>query len=124
MANNTGSQITEGAKMNKQKDRDEFLVIMALELHNKQPYTIAKDSRELMRLAKRHHRLQEDYCNGLRQEGDKATDRNEKRITTLATALNMKAYFSGDPRGCTVKLIVPSGFSDSWDHEGICVPQH
>lgn len=30
--------------------------------------------------------------------------------------------FSGDPRGACVKIRVPSGKSDSWGGDGICVP--
>ena len=35
---------------------------------------------------------------------------------------SFKAIFSGDPRGACVKIIVPSGRSDSWGGEGMCVP--
>ena len=33
-----------------------------------------------------------------------------------------KAIFSGDPRGCVLKIKVPSSKTDDWGHEGICVP--
>ena len=33
------------------------------------------------------------------------------------------AEFSGDPRGCTVKIRLPSGYGDSWgDRTMLCVP--
>jgi hypothetical protein len=31
-------------------------------------------------------------------------------------------HFNGDPRGAVVKLSVPSGRTDDWGREGICVP--
>ncbi len=30
--------------------------------------------------------------------------------------------FSGDPRGCTLKIKVPSGYTNDWGKEGLCVP--
>lgn len=30
--------------------------------------------------------------------------------------------FNGDPRGAVLKIRVPSGYSDSWGGEGVCVP--
>lgn len=33
-----------------------------------------------------------------------------------------KAVFQGDPRGCVFKLQVPSGRTNDWGKEGICVP--
>jgi len=35
----------------------------------------------------------------------------------------MGVKLSGDPRGYTVKLIVPSGRTNDWGREGIGVPQ-
>jgi len=33
-----------------------------------------------------------------------------------------RPIFSGDPRGCVLKIRVPDGFTDDWGKEGICVP--
>ncbi len=33
-----------------------------------------------------------------------------------------EAIFSGDPRGCVLKIKVPSGRTNDWGREGICVP--
>lgn len=85
------------------------------------PLVLLDVLRRLMRLSKRHGRLQEEACNHDMPEGyDAAT---EKRINDLADSIGCLAVFSGDPRGCTVKLKVPSGKTNDWGKEGICVPQ-
>ena len=52
--------------------------------------------------------------------------RSEARITALcAASSNGRVFvpvFHGDPRGACVKLQVPSGTTDDWGREGICVP--
>ena len=46
-----------------------------------------------------------------------------RRIAALANELpGVLISHSGDPRGHTVKLVVPSGRSDDWGQTGICVP--
>lgn len=76
---------------------------------------------ELMKLAKRHGRLQEKACNEQVKEGHDAVC--EKKITAVCERIGCGVIFSGDPRGCTVKVTVPSGRSDSWGGVGVCVPQ-
>lgn len=77
----------------------------------------------LISLARRHHKLQEDACNGEVPEDHDAD--NEAAITRLAVKMGAKAvHFSGDPRGCTVKLVCSDGYTDDWGREGFCVPQH
>lgn len=85
--------------------------------------------KELIRLATNHHKAMEDYCNGTRDpydsnEGDKPWYRKMKEsITELATSMGCKGVkFSGDPRGCTVKLILPNDATNDWGKEGWCVP--
>lgn len=52
--------------------------------------------------------------------------RAEARIAALcAQVSNGKPFvpvFHGDPRGACVKLQVPSGKTDDWGREGMCVP--
>lgn len=57
--------------------------------------------------------------------------RAERRIALLCAQagerrigkpLAFVPVFSGDPRGACVKIRVPSGRSDSWDGDGMCVP--
>ena len=96
-------------------------------------------ARTLRRLAARHHRNQERRCNGdypfngdlecpcgdmvHRLTGGLCDDcRNEAAITAACKPWGIVPIFGGDPRGCTVKLKVPSGRTDDWGREGLCVP--
>ena len=111
-------------------ERERFVATMAREA----PGFRVDDLAELMRLARRHGRLQERACNGHQKpNGDwdeaaakrdeLADERLEARIRKMVEAVGCQVEFSGDPRGSTVKVIVPSGYSDSWGGVGICVPQ-
>lgn len=96
----------------------------------------------LLRHAKTHARIQEMVCNGVewtqydtnetfnrRQARHEAwTEKRDRQIEARITAIcaelgpGFKPVFSGDPRGCTVKIAVPSGKTDDMGREGICVP--
>ncbi len=85
-------------------------------------------ARELVRLATRHHRLMEDYCNGAEvydAEGEPRQPLKNVRhkITANAKAAGCKGVlFSGDPRGCTAKLVFADGFTNDFGGEGYCIP--
>ena len=53
-------------------------------------------------------------------------ERKEKRIeqdvTELCARFGCKPIFQGDPRGNTIKIQCPDGFTNDWGKEGICVP--
>ena len=117
-----------------QSERTEFVIIMVEELKSNRVVGLRGLLGDLMFLAKRHGMLQERVCNGHQTvKGDwdeEAANRDQKReeaiearITAICEKLGCKPIFSGDPRGATVKVIVPSGRSNSWGGEGICVPQ-
>lgn len=97
------------------KDREEFAHIMG-----KEGVSFGA-TRDLMRLARRYHRLQEAACNGYPQEA--AELRIEERVRTLCIASSgIVPVFSGDPRGATLKVKVPSGRTNDLGQIGICVP--
>jgi hypothetical protein len=102
-----------------EKEREEFHVTMKTEFPAAYTHDVV---RELLRLAKRHGQLQEKACNEQVPEGhDKGC---EDAITSLCNALGVPAVlFSGDPRGYTVKLKLPSGRSNHWGGETWGVPQ-
>lgn len=82
---------------------------------------------DLIKYAKQHHKMMEDYCNGIEIYDEdaepKAALRNlRRRIDNVAAKCLLKASYSGDPRGCTVKLIMPNGETNDWGKEGWCVP--
>jgi hypothetical protein len=43
-------------------------------------------------------------------------------LVDRALPVGFKAVFAGDSRGCVFKLQVPSGRTNDWGKEGICVP--
>lgn len=105
--------------MNKQQqeERDAFIVLMVRECKG----VMAHDLSELMRLARRHGKMQERACNAPVPENHDALC--EARISKVCERIGCVPVFSGDPRGATVKVVVPSGHSNSWGGEGVCVPQ-
>lgn len=48
-------------------------------------------------------------------------DRIERKISANLPK-GFAGVFNGDPRGSTVKIKVPSGRSNGWSNEGMCVP--
>ena len=102
----------------------EFTVRMTRELpQDWSPDRIAEWCRKIRRMTCTHKRLQEIACNrGLTEREDKQDDRIEQRIRDHCEPVNIVPILQGDPRGATVKLQVPSGKTDDWGQEGICVP--
>jgi predicted RNA-binding Zn-ribbon protein involved in translation (DUF1610 family) len=81
----------------------------------------------LIRRARQHHKLMEDYCNGMEiyDEDDEPLPvlaRCRSKIETIAKSLCAGVVFSGDPRGCTVKLTFPDAATNDFGKEGWCVP--
>ena len=110
--------------------RNEFIAVLTRELPNERPREVAIFARKLMGLARTHCRYQVMQCGdgSPNQEANcrYAEEREaalERRIEKLCTKYGVKAVFSGDPRGCTVKVAVPSGNTDDIGREGLCVPQ-
>lgn len=78
----------------------------------------------LLRVSKRHARFQELGCyRGLSVAEEAAERRCEDPIRRLCRGPGCEPVFSGDPRGCTVKLRAPSGRADDFGGTGLCVPQ-
>ena len=93
----------------------EFLVMLARELPNEKDLTIIDLAKQLMKLARKHDRLQVCDCNvGLSDKQRAQEKRIEDKVVELCGTFGFKVKFSGDPRGCTVKLILPSGRYNSF----------
>lgn len=129
--------------MAQQKEREEFVAIMAREV----PSMRLDDVRRLLRASKTLTRLAELECSSEAADRDRvrcpsagtdavdclcrdygAFDDNatqphghiprhvvqsaavEARVSRLCAAHNVEPKFAGDPRGCVLKLRVPSGF--------------
>lgn len=87
----------------------------------------ATESEGLILLAKRHHKLMEDDCNGAKvydANGEPLPKLHRLRVAIeqAATSAGCQVRFSGDPRGCTVRLVLPNGDTNDWAKEGWCVP--
>lgn len=121
-------------------DREKFVALIQQHAGGEatQRYSFAQ---RLMRYGATYGRLQEDQCNGPNYTGRpelyKAIEERwqlaqdaippkeakiEQAVTELCSKFDCKAIFSGDPRGNTLKIEVPSKYSNSWGGEGICVP--
>jgi hypothetical protein len=93
-------------------------------------YLIAKHStitlyqcKRIMRFASTHQRLAVTACN--RELTEKEIRKQETvmmDIIEMCADADVKPLFGGDPRGCTVKLQVPDGYTNDMGQEGICVP--
>lgn len=129
------------------KDREEFLLILDRELPNVRRGAVLELGRKLLRLSATHCRLAEAVCNGdyPADNGERETDtcpscgrgwakgtvkkngcpdcRCEASIRAACAPYALEPVFWGDPRGCTVKLRVPSGATNDSPNTGICVPQ-
>ncbi len=46
----------------------------------------------------------------------------EARVQKLCAKHGLKPVFNGDPRGAVLKIKVPSGRTNDWGRDGICVP--
>lgn len=83
---------------------------------------------KLIRLATKHQKMMVDACNGdfkAYDENDQPVPRLAKLQATIEEAAKehgCSAVFSGDPRGSTVKLILPNKESNSMGNEGWCIP--
>lgn len=88
--------------------------------------------RELMRLSRRHGRLQERLCSEPDDDGrlGRMDERLEERIKALVSADPLACaikgvILGGDPRGYTVKVLLRNGKYNTWGgaEDGWGVPQ-
>jgi hypothetical protein len=104
------------------RERDEFFLTMAREYPDANLLDLRDTLAKLCKLSKYHASLQELACNEPVPEGH--DEKCEAAIRKVCEALpGCEPIFSGDPRGCTVRLRVPSGRTNDWARTGICVPQ-
>jgi hypothetical protein len=81
------------------------------------------DILQLLRWARRWDTIAVNQCNRDLTPKEERTKENlrvkfgseSKRIGATGVVLG------GDPRGCTVKLTVKSGYTNDWGKEGICL---
>lgn len=85
--------------------------------------------KRLIALARDHHKMMEDYCNGVEiydANGDPLPDLDsiQTRLEQIAREIGAAGVvFDGDPRGCTTKLTFADGATNDLGNEGWCIPQ-
>ena len=94
---------------------------------------VQRQAEALMRYGATLCRLAEEQCNGYQdhqgnwderatRQSDAKEARIRQRATDVAASIGGRVVFQGDPRGNTLKVIFPDGYTNDWGHEGICVP--
>ena len=102
-----------------------FAARLAREAEAETPYSIGLIVRDLCAAGRALDRLACADCNGTlthRQHLRRQRITEEVRLTCAVLGKGFAPVHSGDPRGCVLKLKVPSGKVDDWGHEGLCVP--
>lgn len=105
--------------------RESFIVTLIEETPGIKPREVMAIASGLLNAGRSYGRLQTTRCNrGLTVGEERRETRLELKIAALTAQLGngFLALLSGDPRGHTVKIRVPSGRSDDFGESGICVP--
>lgn len=128
----------------KDKERQEFIDRMLANFTGA-PSQTKRVAELLLRHAKTHGRLAEMSCNGHPAQGsptmpaeqinklqdkwdayiEKRETQIEHRMKQLADSIGCQIKFGGDPRGYTVKVVLPDGRYNTWGgaEEGWGIPQ-
>jgi len=109
------------------KEREEFIAVVAWELHNGARGDLQgalELARFLLRSEATLHRLAEEDCNrALTPAEVSREERLIERVRTACEAHGIGVTFNGDPRGSSIKLRLPSGRANDFGGEGYyCVP--
>lgn len=109
--------------MSYQKDREEFIAVLVSELTPKYPtHEVMALARSLMRKASTSQRIAEMLCSVEMSERrqariEKQDESNDAAIERLCKQYGLECRLQGDPRGYTVKVILPSGRYNTWGGE-------
>jgi len=73
---------------------------------------------ELWKLAPESARLAEASCNRELTEAEQVRDAElDARVKAIGVQLGLTAYRQDDPRGWTIRVVVPRELADCWDGE-------
>lgn len=104
--------------MSNLNDKLEFICAMA-----RHSNVSLYDCKRILRYASTVQRFAETACNReLTVAEIKKDESAQAKIIAILAPVDCEVNFSGDPRGCVVKIRVPDGFTNDWGAEGICVP--
>lgn len=94
------------------EQQQEFIALLYREFPDKEG--IVPFARELMRLARKCAHFAEAACGELSPRQAALDEANDRRIEELCEAFGASVLIQGDPRGFTVKLLLPSGSYNTW----------
>mgnify|MGYP003387096575 CR=1 FL=1 len=124
-----------------ERERQEFIAVMVREFPAKPFMQVVADARTILRHARTHGNLACEFCNGPQYANyrnvsgpeydawqaqiERRSEVCKRRITEVLRPYGVAARFGGDPRGYTVKIMLPSTASNTWGgkEEGWGVPQ-
>jgi hypothetical protein len=87
------------------------------------PASIVSAVQRLCRLAQQHHSFATQACNEPLNARQKHTQKRiAKEIREVCASLASASSCRTTPRGCTAKLVLPSGYTDDRAQEGFCIP--
>jgi len=106
--------------MNRDEELERFAIILAKAFPNRTANEVARFSKEIRRLGRRAKRLAVQNCNG--PWGDADDDKhtaNAVAVSALCCEFDQRieAHVGGDPRGYTIKLILPTRVYNTWGGE-------
>lgn len=101
------------------KDREEFVAVLMECCRDMNPIRVAEHARAIMRHAATVGAIALKHCNvGLDERDEAKLERTRAAIVKICDELpGVQAKFGGDPRGYTVKLILPTKRYNTWGGE-------
>ena len=64
------------------------------------------------------HRINEMMCNeDITEQTEKQKESIRQKVRDIADLLKFKVRFNQDPRGRSIRFVLPSGRSNGWDNE-------
>ncbi len=104
--------------MNKRQEYADTLKQFAEESKVKGWYDLQEILEKLHYYETALHRLAETACNRDMTEHEvKREDSISNKVRIITNQLGFKVRFNNDPRGGTIRFILPSGKSNNWDSE-------
>ena len=107
------------------KESIETAVMLAREYPDLNPMQISDAMESLRKIARRCQKENERCCNEPTDDADiaKWQKRTARELTDIASIFGIKAHEgSGDPRGVSLFMELPSGKTNDWGQQGWAVP--
>jgi hypothetical protein len=115
-----GDIVSQGGALMPVTTKEKMEFVYAMSRHST---VTLHDCIRIMRYAATVQCLAETACNReLTPKEIRKDERVQMDIIDIVAPHDIEVKFSGDPRGCVVKLVVPDGYTNDWGAEGICVP--